>query len=60
MQTEHVRTELQKLPAKLVAKATGIHENTIFRFRRGANIGVDNFDKLVKFLTSRVDQSRAD
>ena len=60
MQTEELRNILKNLPAKTVAEATGIHENTIFRFRRGGNIGVDNFDKLVKFINSRVDQSSVD
>ena len=53
MQVEQVRSDIKLFSAKLVANETGVHENTIFRFRRGGNIGLDNFNKLTEFLVKR-------
>ena len=53
MQINQVRSDIKLFSAKAVADETGVHENTIFRFRRGGNIGLDNFNKLVEFLGKR-------
>lgn len=53
MQIQKVRDQISKHSADVVAKATGIHANTIYRFRRGENIGLQKFNDLVAFLEAQ-------